>query len=183
MLFAQVLILATEEQADGGQLLLPETSELIAGVVAFAIIYAVMWKYAFPVLRKTLAARQEAIQGQLESAEGAKVEAESLLQDYREQVANARTEANRIIEEARQSGEAVKSEIVAKAEEEAAAIKARAHDEIVSERERAEADIRREVASLSLDVAEKVVGQSLDGDAQRALVDQFIDDLGGVSSS
>ena len=180
-LFASApLILAAEEEASGIDLLLPVTEELIAGILAFGIVFFFIWKFAVPALNEMLANRQAAIKGEMEAAEAAKLEAESLLNDYREQLANARTEANRIVEEARQAGEAVRADVVAKAEQEAEAIKSRARDEVAGERQRASDEIRREVASLSLDVAEKVVGQSLDRSAQQGLVDRYIDELGGV---
>jgi F-type H+-transporting ATPase subunit b len=179
---ASTLILATEagEEEGGEALLFPETSELIAGVIAFGIIFFFVWKWVLPTLKTTLENRQEAIKSDLEAAEAAKVEAESLREDYRQQLAAARDEANQIVEGSRQAGESVKADIVARAEEEAESIKARAQDELAAERDRASAAIRREVVSLSLDVAEKVVGESLDRDAQQALVDRYIEDLGGA---
>lgn len=175
------LIFAAEEEASGTDLLLPVAEELIAGILAFGIVFFFVWKFAIPALNELLAGRQAAVKGEMEAAEAAKLEAESLLTDYREQLANARSEANRIVEEARQAGESVRAEIVSKAEAEAETIKTRARDEVAGERQRASDEIRREVASLSLDVAEKVVGQSLDRGAQQSLVDQYIDELGGVS--
>jgi F-type H+-transporting ATPase subunit b len=177
------LILAAEEDASGTDLLLPVAEELIAGIIAFSIVFFFVWRFAVPALNEMLANRQAAVKGELEAAEAAKVEAESLLTDYRQQLDNARTEANRIVEEARQAGEAVRADIVAKAEQEAEAIKTRARDEVAGERQRASDEIRREVASLSLDVAEKVMGESLDRGAQQGLVDRYIDELGGVNRS
>jgi len=189
-LFAQV-ILATEEgvptqiseeaESSGGVgLLLPAAEELFAGIIAFSIVFFFIWKWAIPALNKALEARQQAIAAELESAEKAKVEAESLLNDYRSQVAGAKGEAAQIVADAREAGEAVKADIVARAETEASTIKARGHEEVVAERDRVASDLRRQVADLSLDVAEKVVVSSLDVEAQRALVDQYIEELGGV---
>lgn len=179
-----LLILAAEEGAEesgeGIDLLIPETSELIAGILAFILIFIVVWKWALPALNAMLERRQHAVRADLESAEQAKQEAEALLKDYQAQLAGAREEANRIVEEARQSGESVRADIVARAEEEAAAIKQRAEEDVAGERDRLAASMQREVASLSLDVAEKVLGESLDGEAQRRLVDRYIQDLGGV---
>ena len=169
-----------EETSEGIDLLLPESSELIAGIIAFVIIFGVVWKYALPQLKKTLEARQAAITGQLQAAEGAKQEAESLLNDYNQQLAGARTEADRIIEEARQTAESMKADMVAKAQTEADGIARRAQEESRAERERLSADLRSEVTSLSLDVAEKVVAGGIDRDAQQALVDTYIDELGGI---
>jgi F-type H+-transporting ATPase subunit b len=180
------LILATEEvvvtggESGGIDLLLPAPEELIAGVIAFVIIFAVVWKFALPTFQKVLEARQAAIASELESAERAKLEAESLLADYRSQLAGAKDEAAQIVAKARDDGESVKADIVARAQTEAEQIKVRANDEIESERARISGDIRRQVAALSLDVAEKVVGSSIDVASQKDLVDRYIDELGGV---
>ena len=178
---ATQLILAAEESEGGGaDLLLPETSELIAGIIAFGIIFFFVWKWVLPTLTTTLENRQKAIVGEMEAAEEAKREAETLLEDYRAQLSGARDEANRIVDEARQTAEGLRTDIVGKAEEEAAAIKRCAQADIAGERERAAASLKGEVAELSMDVAERVVGQSLDRNSQRALVDRFIEELGGM---
>jgi F-type H+-transporting ATPase subunit b len=169
-----------EEAAEGITLLLPAPEELIAGIIAFSIVFFFIWKWAVPALNKTLEARQAAIAAELESAEKAKVEAESLLTDYRTQVAGAKGEAAQIVSDARDAGEAVKADIITRAEGEADQIKSRADDEIVAERERVSGDLRRQVADLSVDVAEKIVGESIDIEVQRELVDRYIDELGGV---
>ena len=185
--FAQVLlaqevepISAEVEDSGGVGLLLPVAEELIAGIIAFGIVFYFIWKWAVPALNKTLEARQAVIAAELESAEKAKVEAESLLTDYRTQVAGAKSEASRIVSDARDAGEAVKADIITRAEGEAEQIKSRADDEIAAERDRVTSDLRRQVADLSIDVAQKVVGSAIDADAQRDLVDRYIDELGGV---
>ncbi len=180
-MFATILAQAAEEEeAEGIDLLLPESSELIAGVIAFLIIFAVVWKWALPALNRTLEARQEAIVGQIRDAEKTKAEAESLLADYKAQVEGAQTEANQIIEEARVTAESIRTDIVSRADAEAASLMERARADVVTEKERATAALRQDVANLSLDMAEKVVAGSLDRDAQAALVDQYLDDLGNL---
>lgn len=176
------IVAAAEEEAEGIDLLLPETSELIAGILAFAIIFFFIWKWALPALNRTLEARQQAIAGQLQEAERAKAEAESLLTDYKAQVAGAREEANSIIEEARSTAETMRSDIVARAETEATSIVERARADVAAEKDRAAAALRQDVADLSLDMAEKVVAGSLDRDAQRALVDRYLQELGEISN-
>jgi len=182
-LFAQVLYLAAEgeEEPEGIDLVIPEMNELIAGIIAFAIVFLAVWLWARPAISRALQARQDAITGQLQAAEQTKGEAESLLEDYRQQLAEAKGEANRIVDEAKTQAESVRSDIVARAEADAAEIKRKAREEAAAERERAAAQVRDEVASLSLAVAEKVVGASLDSDAQRRLVDRYIDELGNLS--
>lgn len=180
-MFATVLAQA-EEEAEGIDLLLPESSELIAGVIAFLIIFGVVWKFALPALGKTLEARQEAIVGQIRDAEETKAEAESLLVDYKAQVEGAQGEANEIIEEARVTAESMRTDIVSRADAEAASLLDRARSDVAIEMDRASAALRQEVANLSLDMAEKVVAGSLDRDAQAALVDQYLDELDGLGT-
>ena len=177
MLFAS-LLLAAEDEASGVDLLIPDLRELGAGVVAFAIVFFFIWKYAIPAFNEMLEGRQKQIQANLEAAEAEKEQAASLKADYESSIAGARAEATKIVEDARQAGESARADIVARAEAEAEEIKARAGQEISAERERAVGSMRREVAGLSLDVAEKLVGRNLDRKGQQALVDQFIDELG-----
>lgn len=182
MFFAWLPLWAAEEGAvveepSGVDLVLPEINELIAGVIAFAIVFLVVWLWARPAIARTLAARQDAITGQLTAAETTKVEAESLLADYKQQVAKARDEANQIVEEARRTADALRGDLVAKAEAEAAEIVRKARDEAAEEKARAAAAIRAEVASLSLAVAEKAVAGAMDAKTQKTLVDKYIAEL------
>ncbi len=169
------------EESGGASLLLPATEELIAGIIAFSIVFFFVWKWGIPALNTALEARQHAINSQLEAAEASKMEAESLLADYERQVANAKAEATQIVENARGAADEVKTGIVERAEAVAEQIKERAQDELSAERERVAGELRRQVADLSLDVAERVVGLSLDDESQRELVDRYIDELGGVT--
>lgn len=173
-------VLATEEgeeAASGVSLVLPHTSELIAGIVAFLIVFFFVWRRALPAINRTLEARQQAITGQLTEAEQAKREAESLLADYQAQLAEAKAEGNRIIEGARVSAEQLKADIVARAEEEAAQILAKARDEAQNEKARALAEARREVGEISVGLAERIVGSSLDGKVQQDLIDRYLAEL------
>jgi len=165
------------DEPGGIDLLLPASSELIAGLLAFTIIFVFVWKWVLPMVDKRLEARQEAITGQLTAAENTKHEAESLLADYKQQLAKARDEANRIVEEARKSAEALRADVVGKADTEAQTIVRKARESAVSERERAAGAIRDEVATLSLDLARRVVSDSVDAKAQKKLVDQYIAEL------
>jgi F-type H+-transporting ATPase subunit b len=175
-LFAQAFFLAAEEP-EGIELVLPDIPELIGGIIAFSLVFLMVWLWARPAISRTLAARQEAITGQLKSAEESKKEAESLLEDYKQQLAKAREEAAKIVEEARRSADALRQEMVTKAESEAEGIVRKAREDASAERERLAGALRDEVAALSLDLAQKVVSGSIDADAQRALLDRYIDEL------
>jgi F-type H+-transporting ATPase subunit b len=95
--------------------LIPHTAEIIAGAVAFGLLYLVIRSKVFPMFEKAFAARTEAIQGGIEKAERAQREAEEALQSYTKQLADARGEAQSIREEARVQGAAILEEMRAKA--------------------------------------------------------------------
>lgn len=181
MLYAlsTVLILAQEETEEGSNiaLVLPDTYELVAGIIAFGIVFFFVWKWAFPAINRSLENRQQAISGQLKEAEATKLEAQSLLDDYRAQLAAAKGEANRIVEEARAQGDAVRADLVSKSEAEATEIVAKARADATNEKARALQEARQEVAELSIDLAEKVVGESLDREAQHGLIERYLADL------
>lgn len=177
--WGQTLILAAEEESGGGgaELLLPAIPELIGGIIAFAIVFFFIWRWAVPAINRALEQRQAAISGQLEDAEKAKAEAQSLLADYRKQLDETRSKQNELIEEARTQAEAIKSDLVAKANAEAEQIVAKAREDATAEKARVMADARAEVANLSIDLAERVVGASLDKQAQLGLVERYLSEL------
>ena len=175
---ATSVLLAAEEEGGGGiDLLLPATSELIAGIIAFAVVFFFVWKWAWPAINRSLETRQQAIGGQLKEAEATKLEAKSLLDDYRAQMADAKAEAGRIVDEARTQAETVRTDLVAKAEAEAGQIVGKAREDAANEKARALQEARQEVADLSIDLAEKVVGENLDRAAQHGLIERYLADL------
>lgn len=169
------LILAAEGgEASTLQLILPATAELAYGAIAFVIVLVIVSRFAMPHLNRLLDERAAAIQGQMEEAEKARQEAEAQKREYNEQLADAKGEGNRVIEEAKQTAEQLRRDIVAKAEAEAEAIKARAQAEADQERERLVSELRAEVGRLSVELAGRIVGKELDESRHQDLVDEYI---------
>ena len=135
-------------------------------------------KFAFPAIKKSLKAREEKIRGDLEGAESARREAEEEQRRYEAQLGDARTEGNRIVEEARQAAEQVRGDLIAKAEADAGEMRNRAQDDIRLLNERAMTDLQQRVGDLSIELAEKIVERNLDRDTQRALVESYISSVG-----
>jgi F-type H+-transporting ATPase subunit b len=157
--------------------LIPDIAELIYGTLAFVVVFVLIAKFAFPAINKMLAERTVRIQGELEKAEATRTEADHVLADYKQQLAGARDDANRIIDEARKTAEQLGRDIQAKAEKESQAIVARASEEIRAERDRVFSELRQQVGDLAVDLAGRVVGQSLDKAAHEKLIDQYIDSV------
>jgi len=178
-LIGAILAQAEEEAAEVNDAadLYPHWEELVVGALAFAILFFFMWKWVFPRVNTLLEERRSKIQGELEKAEETRRQADTELADYRKQLANAREESNKIIEEARRTAEQLRAEIAAKAEREAETTVARAQEEIRAERDRVFQQLRSEVAELAVGLAGRVVGESLDPKAHERLIDQYIDEV------
>jgi F-type H+-transporting ATPase subunit b len=169
-------VLAQESVSDKKDLY-PQASELIVGAVAFAILFYFMWKWVIPRVNTLLEERRAQIQGQLESAEQTRQQAEGELAEYRKQLASAREDANRIIEEARETAEQFRRDIQAKAEEESRNTVARAQDEIRAERDRVFNELRAQVADIAVILAGRVVGAELDTKSHQRLIDEYIEQV------
>ena len=158
--------------------LIPHTAELIVGAVAFILLFLVMRSKVVPMFEKAFTARTEAIQGGMERAEKAQLEAQRALSQYNDQLSKAREEAQTLREEARVQGASIVEELRVKAQEEAARITATAHASIEAERQQAITSLRTEVGALAVELASKIVGESLDDQARQSrIVDRFLDDL------
>jgi F-type H+-transporting ATPase subunit b len=171
-----ISVLAQEATSDKEDLY-PHASELIVGAIAFGILFFFMWKWVIPRINALLAERRAQIQGQLEAAEQTRQGAERELTEYRAQLANAREEANRIIEDARATAEQFRRDIQSKADQEAGQIVARAQDEIRAERDRVFNELRTQVAEIAVELATRVVGAELDPKSHERLIDEYIDQI------
>lgn len=158
--------------------LIPHTTELVVGFIAFILLFLVLRSKVVPMFEKAFTARTEAIQGGMERAEKAQLEAERALRQYTEQLSKARDEAHSLREEARSQGVAIVEELRTKAQEEASRITAVAHASIEAERQAAITSLRTEVGTIAVELASKIVGEALDDQARASrVVDRFLDDL------
>ena len=166
--------------AAGGELnpLVPHTAELIAGMIAFILLFLVLRAKVVPMFEKAFAERTDAIAGGIDRAEKAQRDAEIALSKYTSQLSDAQGEAQKIREDARVQGAAIIEELRTKAQEEAARITAAASATIEAERQQAIASLRNEVGTLATELASKIVGEALDDQVRQSrIVDRFIADL------
>ena len=158
--------------------ILPVWNEIIWGGAAFAILFIVMAKFAYPAIKKAMEARAEKIQGDLDAADTARAEAEGLRSEYDSKIAEAQAEASRIVEAARAEAEQVRQDRLAAIEPEIEEKRAQADADIEAAKARALADLRTQVTSLAVGAAEQVVKSSLDEAAYARLVDDYIESVG-----
>lgn len=170
-------LLAAEGAAEHNPIL-PLWQEIVVGTIAFALLCYVLMKFVFPRMEKTFQARVEAIEGGIKRAEAAQAEANQLLEQYRAQLAEARTDAARIRDDARADAEGIRQDVLAKAREESDRIIAAGKEQLAAERATIVRDLRTEIGTLAVDLASKIVGESLADEARRkGTVERFLSDL------
>jgi F-type H+-transporting ATPase subunit b len=158
--------------------LLPKPIEMILSIVFVLLLTLVIWKMVVPRFEATYTERTEAIQGGIEKAEKAQEAAEAALQEYQAQLAEARTEAARIREDAKTQGAQILAEMREQAQAESARIRASAETQLEAERTQVMTRLRSEIGGLATTLASRIVGESLEDDARaRRTVDRFLADL------
>ena len=148
-------------------------------LLTFGTLLFVLGRYAWKPLMGALDAREKSIQGDIDEAKRQRDEAEALLAEYREQLADGRRQAQALVAESREAAEQLRRELEEKAREESRAIVAGARREIERERDAAVDAVRREAVEVAMAAASRLVGERLDGERDRKLVTDYIDDLAG----
>ena len=158
--------------------ILPATTEVLWGSLAFFVLVVLMTKLAYPAVKGAMDDRTEHIRSAIDEADATKAQAQAVLVDYQRQVADAKGEAARIIEEARQTADSLKRDLTARAEADAAELRQRNAEQITAERDRVMAELQGQVATLAIELAEKVVGGSLDQERSMRLIEAYINEVG-----
>ncbi len=161
--------------------ILPATGEIIWSVISFVVLLVLLAKYAFPPVKKIMAERTAKIRGDIEAAEKARLEAERVLAEYRNQLEEARKEANRLVEEARKTAGLVREDLLKRAHEEAADIKRRADEALAIEKERVMNELRGSLGDLAVELASRIISFEIERQNVDPLVEQFLHEMGARS--
>jgi F-type H+-transporting ATPase subunit b len=153
-------------------------------LAAFALLFYLLAKYVIPPINRAMTNRQEAIRKEFADLDQARADANAAEAEFKAQIADARHEAARIREEAREQGAQIVSEMREQGESEKARIIDGAHTQIAAERQQAVASLRAEVGTLATTLAGRIVGESLEDDERSGrVVDRFLADLDALETS
>lgn len=147
-------------------------------VVAF-ILRAKAWKPILSVVEE----REKQIENAIESAKRERAEAEKLLAEQKTAIAEARREAAELMRKNQADIEKFRAELMAKSRQEAEELKAEARRAIEDQRAKAVAEVKSEAVNLAILITEKLLGERLDESRQRALAEQFVEQLPGSNRS
>ena len=146
-------------------------------LVIFLVLSVVLAKFAFPPILGYAAAREQRIQEALDAAAKQRAETEQLLEQQRQELANARHEAQTLIAEGKQAAERVRADMIDRAKAEQEELIGRARRDIERERDLAIESLRREAVDLALAAAGKLVGHRVDAAADRKLVTDYLQNV------
>lgn len=163
--------------SSGSFLITPNVGLMVWVLVIFAICVFVLWKTVFPQIGAILDRRAKAISDEIDSAENLRSESEKVLEEYRQRLTEARTQADEIVTRARQAAEAQQKEAVETARAERERLLEQTRKDVEAETRRAIDEIRREVADLTVLATEKVTRKTLTDADQRRLVEEALKDL------
>ena len=150
----------------------------IATIVVFLVVLFVLSTQVWPKIAKGLADREEKIRAEIKNAEDARKQAKQALEQYQQNLAEARAEANKMIEQARQQQTAVAAELKAKADAELTAMREKATRDIDSAKRAALAEIYAESAALATTMASKILRREVGTQDQQRFLDESLAELG-----
>ena len=150
---------------------------LIAQILNFLFLVFVLAKFAYKPLLNIMEERKNKIAADLEAADAAKAEAEAVKSEYAAKLADARQEAQAIVEAARKSAQAAHDKIMAETKAEQDQVVAAAKEAIELEKQKALADVRAQVISLSMIAASKIVEQKLGSEEDKKMAGEIVDSI------
>jgi F-type H+-transporting ATPase subunit b len=174
---AAFVIAAEAAKDNSSDLVKPFPGLMIWTLVTFVISFWILRRYAFGPLAALVEKRRTLVRENLEAAERSRDEAQTLLDEYKQQLAAARREAGEIVERARVTG----SELERQMREEATAQRERdvqaAKQAIEAETRQSIEQIKNQVADLTMIATEKVVGRALSEAEGRRLVEEALSEV------
>lgn len=160
------------------ELFTPELGLVFWMFVAFAVLFFVLWKWAWPVILKNMDSRADTIDKGVEYARDAKLQLDNARADAQKYIAEARKQQAEMLRDAAKMKTQIIDEARAQAAEEAKKVMDAAKVSIEQSRKEAELQFRNEVSRFSLDIAEKMVRQQMQSSkAQQELVDKLLDEI------
>jgi F-type H+-transporting ATPase subunit b len=163
--------------ASSSWLITPDLGLTIWIIVVFGVSLFILSKAVYPRIGQILDQRAKVISDSIDAAENTRREADQLLVEYRQRLAEARQQAEEILDRARQAAAVHEREARTSAQERGEQIIEQARREIDFESRRAIDDILRDVADLTVLATERVTRKSLTDEDQRRLIEDALADL------
>jgi len=146
-------------------------------LLTFAITFFALYKLAFGPVQRIIDQRRDRIREALDEADKARTEARELRELTAQERQQAKADRESLLDESGRQAQTLFQQAREKADDDLRERLAKNQEELEAENRRVQEQIRRDVVELTLLAAEKVTGKTLDGDDQRRLIDETIDEL------
>lgn len=146
-------------------------------LITFILLVLVLGKFAWKPLLGAVEQREKNIQDAVNSAETAKIEAEALLNQHKQLIADSEAKATELMRTAKEQAQKHIDDAKEDARQQAKKLIEQANAEIDRQKSDALKELRKEVANLAVQAASKIIHQELDTDKNRKLVDEYITKL------
>ena len=161
----------------GEALIQPKIGTIFWTIVTFVIMLLILGRYAWKPLLGAAEARENSIREDLQNAKQQREDAQRLLDEHRELVAQARRERAEALATGQRDAEKVKGEILQEARKEREHLLKQTEDQIQGAIQQARGELRAMTADLAIQAAEKLLSRNLDDAAQRQLVEDYLAEL------
>jgi F-type H+-transporting ATPase subunit b len=175
-------LLAGAAEGGGGGLADVNLGLTIWTIVLFALFAAVLARFGWGPLLRAVEEREKNIRDAVEGAQRANTEAQALLVQHKEALAQARREREELIKQAMVEAQQLRTDLMAQARADAEHLTQKAREQIEREKRAALQELRAQIADLAIEAAAKIVQSSLSPEAQRKLVEDFIAKLPTTAS-
>jgi len=149
--------------------------------VTFVIFLILLGRFAWKPLIQALDEREGKVRGDISAAESARIKAEQMLAEHSKRMAQVHEEIRALLAEAAKDGDALKQDIVGKAQKEAEAAKQRALSEISRARDSALKDLFDVMANEVAQATQHVLGRSVNAADQDRLIEEALAQFPGRS--
>ena len=153
----------------------------VAQICNLMIQLVIFKKLLLNPVKKVIAERKAKADSQIADAQKLRTEAEAMKAEYEQNLQNARTEANQIVAAAQKTATARSEELLGEARAQAAALKQKAEADIAQERKKAVNEVKDEIGGMAMEIASKVVEREIREADHKALIDEFIKNVGEAS--
>lgn len=173
-------LFAVEDPSQTHHWLFPETAEIVYGGIASLIIFAALYKFGWPMVVKSMTARTERIQKELDGAAAARSKSETDAAGIRTALGDIESERSKILAEADAQALAIIADGRVRLIKEVAELEAKAQNDLAAARGRSGEELRGEIARLSTAAMSTAIASSLNDRAQQDLIESFIKSVGAA---